>query len=148
MKIYLRNFIQRGLMAAGGGPVILAIIYGTLGATGTVDSFTPQEVSLGILTITLMAFIAAGISVVYQMERLPLLGATAIHALTLYLDYLLIYLLNDWLAWSWREIGLFTAIYAGGYAVIWLCIVLSIRAKTASVNSALGRQENRFGRER
>ena len=31
-----------------------------LGATGAVETFTPKEVCLGIVTITLLAFIAAG----------------------------------------------------------------------------------------
>lgn len=138
MNIHLRNFIRRGLMAAGGGPVVLAIIYGILGLTGAAEALVPQKICLEILTVTLMAFIAGGIGVVYQMERLPLLAATAIHAMALYLDYLLIYLLNDWLSRSWQSVGLFTVIYVLGYALIWLGIVLSIRRKTASVNVALG----------
>ncbi len=141
MNIHLRNFIQRGLMAAGGGPVVLAIIYGILGLTGAAEALVPQKICLEILTVTLMAFIAGGIGVVYQMERLPLLAATAIHAMALYLDYLLIYLLNDWLSRSWRSVGIFTGIYVAGYTLVWLCIVLIIHRKTATVNSALGRRK-------
>ena len=91
MKKYVFEFVKRGLMAASGGPVILAIVYGIIGATGEAVSFTPSEVCMGILTVTLMAFIAAGITIIYQMERLPLASAIAIHAGVLYLDYLLMY---------------------------------------------------------
>ena len=37
MKQFLSMFCKRGLSAAGGGPVILALIYGILGATGEVQ---------------------------------------------------------------------------------------------------------------
>ena len=139
MKEYVLAFLKRGLMAAAGGPVILAIVYGCLGSAGEIVSLTPGEAALGILTVTLMAFIAAGISVVYQIERLPLLPASLIHAVVLYLDYLMIYLLNDWIPQNPTGIGVFTAIYAGGYALIWGVILLSIRAKTASLNRQLRR---------
>lgn len=137
MRKYALAFLKRGLMAASGGPIILAFIYGILGTTGEVASLTPGEVCMGILTVTLMAFIAAGVSVVYQIERLPLLPATLIHTAVLYADYLLIYLLNDWIPRSLSGIGIFTAIYAAGYALIWLSIIASIKAKTNRINKKL-----------
>lgn len=137
MKQHGITFLKRGLTAASGGPVILAVIYAILGASGQVSSLTPGEVSLGILTVTLLAFIAAGVSVVYQIERLPLLPATLIHAGVLYLDYLLIYLLNDWLESSWQIIGIFTVYFVLGYGLIWGFVYLSIRRKTRSINAHL-----------
>ena len=135
MKKYLLEFVKRGLMAAGGGPAGLAIIYGTLGTTGVVVSLTPYEVCLGILSVTLMAFIIGGIGVIYTVESLPLPMAILIHAGVLYLDYLLIYLLNDWL--PKYAIGGFTAIFAVGYAFVWLVIYLCIRAKTKKLNEKM-----------
>ena len=80
---------------------------------------------------------AAGIGVVYQIERLPLLSATAIHAGALYLDYLLIYLLNNWIPRDWAFIGVFTLCFAVGYALIWGIILLSIRHRTNRINRHL-----------
>ena len=57
MKQFIKDFILRGLLAASGGPVILAIIYGIIGQTGAVSTLTPREVCLAILTITLLAFV-------------------------------------------------------------------------------------------
>ena len=125
MKQYFVTFLKRGLMAAAGGPVILAVIYAILGASGAVTALTPREVSMGILTVTLLAFIAAGVSVVYQIERLPLLSATLIHAGVLYLNYLLIYLLNNWLLRSWKVVGIFTLCFVLGYGLIWFFVYLS-----------------------
>ncbi|MBR6791110.1 MAG: DUF3021 domain-containing protein [Oscillospiraceae bacterium] len=134
---YAKDFLHRGLLAAAGGPVILAVVYGILGASGTVTSLAPTEVCTGVLSITLMAFIAAGITTVYQIERLPLLSAILIHAGVLYLDYLIMYLLNGWIPEEAGGIGFFTVIFAGGYAAVWLCIWLGIRAKTRRLNRKL-----------
>ena len=84
-----------------------------------------------------MAFIAGGITVVYTIERLPLISAILIHAGVLYLDYLMVYLLNSWIPRDLTGIGIFTAIFAAGYAVVWLGIYLSIKAKTDRINKKL-----------
>ena len=139
MKKYVLEFVKRGLMAASGGPVILAIIYYILGATGTVTAFAPNEVCMGILSITVMAFIIAGISMIYTVESLPLPMAILIHAGVLYLDHLLVYLMNSWLPRN--AIGTFTAIFAAGYALVWLVIYLCIRAKTKKLNEKLRAKE-------
>ena len=137
MKKCVMEFVRRGLMAAAGGPVILAIIYGILGAAGVIETLTPWEVCKGVLSITLMAFIAGGITMVYTVERLPLISAILIHAGVLYLDYLMIYLVNNWLARNLTAFGVFTAIFAAGYAVVWAFIYFVTKAKTDQVNRKL-----------
>ena len=141
MKKYVLEFVQRGLMVAAGGPVVLAIIYGILGAVGVISALTPWEVCKGILSITLMAFIAAGITMIYTVERLPLISAILIHAGVLYLDYLMIYLLNNWLARDLTVFGIFTGAFVGGYAIIWVCIYFITKAKTEQVNRKLRANE-------
>ena len=135
MKKYILEFVKRGLMAAAGGPVILAVIYGILGATGAATALTPHEVCVGILSITAMAFIAAGITMIYQVESLPLPMAILLHAGGLYLDYLMMYLLNSWLPGD--AIGLFTVIFFAGFALVWLIIWLCIRANTRKLNEKM-----------
>ena len=137
MKEFLKGFLLRGLTAAGGGPVVLAIIYYVLGESGSVASLTPQEVSLGILSITLLAFIVAGLGAVFQLEQLPLMTAILIHGAGLYATYILIYLLNGWLQDRLMPILVFTAIFLAGYGLIWLFIYLATRAKTRRINACL-----------
>lgn len=137
MRKYVLEFIKRGLMSAAGGPIILAIIYGVLGATGAVTAFAPREVCLGILSITLMAFIAAGITMIYTVERLPLLSAILIHAGVLYLDYLIIYLLNSWIPRNGEAIGVFSGVFATGYALVWLAIYLCSRMRIRKLNAKM-----------
>lgn len=138
MKKHVIDFMHRGLLAAVGGPVILAIVYFCEQANGRMTTLTVNEVVLGILTSSLMAFVAAGVSVVYQIEKLPLMWASFIQAIVLYFDYLLIYLLNGWLKSEPRVILIFTLCFVAGYAVIWTMIYfLSIRPSINKMNRKL-----------
>lgn len=140
MKKHMVEFVKRGMMAAWGGPVVLAIIFACLNAAGVVETMTVREVCLGIISSTLMAFIAAGINVVYQVERLPLPMAILIHAGVLYLDYLLVYLINGWLKNQLGPILTFTVIFAAGFALIWLIIYQIIKRQIRQVNMKIQAQ--------
>ena len=120
MKKFWKEFLLRGLICASGGPIVLAILYGILGATGAVEAFSPREVCLGILTITLLAFTAAGMTAIYQMEQLPLPIMILPHGGALYIAYILTYLINGWLQNSLVPILVFTGIFVAGYALVWL----------------------------
>lgn len=137
MKKFWKEFLFRGLICAGGGPVVLAIIYGILGATGTVEALSPGEVCMGIVTITLLAFIAAGMTAIYQMEQLPLPMMILLHGGALYIAYILTYLFNGWLQNSLIPILIFTGIFLAGYALIWLIIYCVERAKAEKLNRML-----------
>ena len=139
MKKFLKEFLFRGLICASGGPIILAIIYGILGATGTVEYFSPTEVCTGILTITMLAFIAAGMTAIYQMEQLPLPTMILLHGGALYVAYILTYLFNGWLQNTLVPILIFTGIFIAGYAFIWLIIYLVEKAKAEKLNKLLKR---------
>ena len=137
MKKFWKEFIFRGLICAGGGPLVLAIIYGILGAAGAVDAFSPREVCLSIVTITLLSFVAAGMTAVYQMEQLPLPIMILLHGGALYIAYILTYLINGWLQNSLIPILVFTGIFAVGYALIWLIIYCIEKAKANKLNKLL-----------
>ncbi len=138
MKAFFKEFLKRGFISAWGGPFVLAIIYLIVGKIENIETISVNEVSLGIISITVMAFTAGGITAIYQSEKLPVVSSALIHAAVLYLDYLFMYLLNDWIPRS--EIGVFTAIFAAGFALIWLLIYIFTRRKTDSINRL--RKEN------
>lgn len=137
MKKYVLDATKRGLLFCVGGPIVLAIVYGILDAVGVAVTLTGAEACKGILTVTLMAFVAAGITVVYSVEQLPLPCAIGLHAAVLYADYLLIYLLNGWLKNQLLPISIFTGVFVVGFALIWLCVYLSTKAKTEQINKNL-----------
>jgi branched-subunit amino acid ABC-type transport system permease component len=137
MKTYIKDFALRGLICAAGGPLVLAIIYGILGATGAVTSLNPQEVCLGIITISVLAFIAAGCTTLYQIERLSVFMAALIHGSVLYAAYVVIYLVNGWLAQQLEAFLVFTAVFVCGYGLVWLVIYLVTRHSTEKLNQQL-----------
>ena len=137
MKKFLKEFLFRGLICASGGPIVLAIIYGILGATGAAEAFSPREVCLGIVTITLLSFIAAGMTAIYRQEQLPLPTMILLHGGALYIAYILTYLINGWLMNQLTSILIFTGIFVAGYALIWLIIYFFEKAKAEKLNKLL-----------
>ena len=122
MKTFVLEFLRRGLIALGIGPIVLAIVYLILKQSAAVDTLTVDQVCIGIFSLSALAFIAGGMNVVYQIEQLPLMIAILIHGCVLYICYLATYLLNDWLKWGLTPILVFTGIFIVGYLVIWAII--------------------------
>lgn len=137
MTQHLKAFILRGLLAMGGGPLVLAAIYSILHLCGVVDTVTVWEMVRGICTASLLAFIAAGVTVVYEIDRLPLIGAIGIHGVILYLDYIGIYLFNGWLQNQLKPILIFTLCYTLGFLLIWLLIWLFTKNNTNAINKKI-----------
>lgn len=130
---YLKEFMKRGVVAAWGGPAVLAIIFLCIGK----GDITLIDAAKGILSVTVLAFIAGGITMVYQIERLPLFPALLIHGAVLYFDYLIIYLLNGWLAEGYLPIVIFSVCFIAGYGLIWAIIYFTTKRKAASLTRAL-----------
>ena len=139
MKRFIKEFLKRGLICAAGGPIIISAIYLILGYSGVVDTVSVTKIGVEILTVTLMAFIAAGITAVYQIERISAFSAALIHGFALYLDYIIFYLINGWLKSNIEAIGIFTAAFVGGYAIIWLIIYLITKKEVKKLNSEIGK---------
>ena len=100
-----------------------------------------QEVCMGILSLTGLAFVAGGMNVIYQIERLPLMIAILIHGAVLYVGYLLTYLMNGWLQQGVTPLLVFTVIFVVGYLVIWFVIYAITKSRTAEINAALKRKQ-------
>jgi len=137
MKKNILEFIRRGFVATGIGPIILAVLYLVLQHEGAVQTLTVNEVCLGIFSLSALAFIAGGMNVIYQIERLPLMVAILIHGGVLYISYLIIYLLNGWLEWGAAPILVFTGIFVLGYLAIWAVIYSIIKRNTEKINAIL-----------
>ena len=141
MKKIVSDFVLKGMMACGIGPIVLAVLYLILHKTLGIDSLSVKQVCTGIISLAALAFIAGGMNVIYQIERLPLAMAIFIHGLVLYLSYLVTYLLNDWLARGLTPLLIFTGIFAGGYLLIWVCIYAITRTKTEKLNEKLRQKQ-------
>ena len=141
MKKFVLEFLRRGFIAAGVGPIVLAIVYLILQHSADINTLTVYEVCIGIFSLTTLAFIAGGMNAIYQIERLPLMPAILIHGGVLYIAYLGTYLINDWLDFGIIPIIVFTAVFVVGYIVIWAIIYSIIKTNTAKLNEMLKKKQ-------
>jgi hypothetical protein len=129
-------------MACGLGPLVLAALYLILDHQGVIAALSVSEVCLGIVSLSALAFIAGGMNVLYQIERLPLMTAILIHGGVLYMSYLGTYLINGWLEWGTSPILVFSAIFVLGYLVIWAIIYSVTKRRTTRLNEKLKQKQH------
>ena len=137
MKKTVLEFLRRGVMVCGIGPLVLAVLYLILKQSGAIAVLTVEQVCVGIFSLTALAFVAGGMNAIYQVERLPLMVAILIHGGVLYAGYLGTYLLNDWLEWGRIPVLVFTGVFIVGYLVIWGIIYCILKRNTKRLNEAL-----------
>ena len=137
MKKYILDFFQRGIVALGFGPMVLAALYLILHHNGIIQTLTVNQVCMGIFSLSALAFIAGGMNFIYQIERLPLMIAILIHGSVLYISYLATYLLNGWLEQGTTPILVFSIIFVVLYLIIWAIIYSISKKNTDEVNKIL-----------
>ncbi len=139
MNKYLKDFFLRGMMFGGFGPIILGIIYLVLQNCTENFSLNGRQVFIAIISIYLLAFIQAGASVLNQIEtRFPIL-MTGAHLSVLYFATLGAYLINSWIPFRADALGIFTAVFVIGYAVIWMTVYISIKTVCRKLNQKLNK---------
>ena len=143
MKKHMGEFFRRGLVACGFGPLVLAVLYLILRRAGAVETLSVEQVCTEIFSLSALAFIAGGMNFIYQLEKLPLMGAILIHGGVLYVSYLATYLVNSWLEWGILPILVFSGIFALGYVVIWVVIYSIVKRNTDKLNEGLKRSQQR-----
>ena len=137
MKQFAKEFCHKGLTACGLGPIVLVVLYLILQQNHNLQSLTVNEVCIGILSLTVLAFVAGGMNAIYQIERLPLMLAILLHGSVLYTSYLATYLVNDWLEWGIAPILVFSGIFILGYLIIWVIIYSIIKKNTEKLNEII-----------
>ena len=147
MKKYIQEFCRRGLVAWGFGPMVLAVFYRILQSQGLMQTVPVEQVSLGILSLSGLAFLAGGMNVVYQIERIPLSMAILIHGSVLYVGYLATYLLNGWLEQGTAPILVFSVIFLLGYLAVWAVIYVVTKRNTDKINRMLKEKQQNQPRQ-
>ena len=137
MKHIVKDFLMRGMVAAGFGPLALVVFYLITAHHAGLETISVSQVCTGILSLTSLAFIAGGMNVIYQIERLPLMAAITIHGAVLYISYLATYLVNGWLEQGSGPILVFTVIFIAGYLAIWAVIYCITKRRTERLNEIL-----------
>ena len=143
MKKYILDFIHKGFMACGFGPISWAIVYFFLEKNGVVEVLEARKAVVEIVTVTLLAFIAGGINIVYHIEQLPLMAAISAHGIVLYLDYTIIYLFNGWLGSGMKPFLVFTVCFFVGYAIVWAILYFVMTRNANRLNQKLSQLQMR-----
>lgn len=137
MNKYLKEFLHRGLMFGGFGPIILAIIYFIISKLDNEITFAGNEILLGVITVYLLAFVHAGASVFNQIDKWGLSKSIGCHFVTLYVAYTICYLINSWIPFDIKVFLIYTAIFVALYFVIWSIVYLSVKSSSKKLNDKL-----------
>lgn len=137
MNGYVKEFLHRGMMFGGFGPIVLGIVYVVLSRTLDDFSLMGAQVCLAIISTYILAFLQAGATVFNQIEHWSLAKSLLCHFSTLYIAYVGCYLLNTWIPFETKMVLTFTAIFVVLYFVIWLTVYLSIKATSKRLNGKL-----------
>lgn len=137
MNKYLKQFLHRGLMFGGFGPIIAGTVFLILHFTLADFALSGYQVFLAILSTYLLAFVQAGASVFNQIEEWALTKSLLFHFLTIYLVYSICYIANSWIPFEPMVLVIFTAIFVVAYFIIWFTVYFCIKAVSKKLNAKI-----------
>ena len=137
MNKYVKQFLLRGLIFGGFGPIVLGIIFLCIEMSGIALALGGGEILLAIVSTYGIAFVQAGASVFNQIEHWSIPKSTLCHFSVLYLAYVGSYLLNNWIPFDSNVLLIFTGIFVGGYLIIWLTVFISVKLISKKLNAKL-----------
>ena len=137
MNRYVKEFMHRGMLFGGFGPIILGIVLACIEAFDASFSVSAMQILLGIVSTYLLAFIQAGSTVFEQIEHWSTVKAVFFHFLSLYAAYVGCYLLNSWIPFEKTVVLIFTVIFTVGFFAIWGIVVVSVKLAEKKLNKVL-----------
>ena len=136
MNKYLKEFLHRGLIFGGFGPMIMSIFF--LCSTQKEGlNFSGIEIFTATISTYFLAFIHAGVSIFNQIEEWSIAKSTLFHLGSLYLAYLSCYLLNSWIHFEWLVVLIFTVLFVVLYFVVWIIVYITIKNTTKHLNNQI-----------
>ena len=137
MNKYLKNFLLRGLIFGGFGPIVLGIVFFSIELSGIELGLGGSEILLAIFSTYAIAFVQAGASVFNQIEDWPLAKSLLCHFSSLFAVYSLSYIINSWIPFEPLILLIFCLVFISVYFAVWLTVYLSVKAHTKKLNSKL-----------
>lgn len=141
MNYYVKEFIKRGLIFSGFGPIVLGIVYLSIECSGADFKLTGINVFIAILTTYIIAFVQAGSSVFNQIETWPKAKSMFFQMTSIYVVYMGGYLLNNWIPFKLIVIIIFTSVFIGIYLSIWLTVYFVTKNVSKKLNEKLNSSE-------
>ncbi len=137
MNKYVKEFLHRGLIFGGFGPIGMAIIYLVLSYNTKDFSVGGIEIFTVVLSTYILAFVHAGSSVFNQIEHWGVMKGLLCQLVSLYIAYIGCYLINSWIAFEISIVAIFTAIFVVGYLAIWGVVYLCVKGKAKKMSEKL-----------
>lgn len=137
MNKNFKNFLHRGFMFSGLGPIVLAVVYLILSYTISDFSLSGKEVFTAIVSIYVLAFLQAGATVFNQIESWGIAKSLLCHFSVLYVAYIVCYLLNTWIPFDPKIIAIFTLIFITVYLLVWCTVYFSVKSIEKKLNKKL-----------
>ena len=137
MKDIARKFFFRGVVFGGFGPIIYGIVMLVLYFTNVNDLSSGLMIFKGIISTYFLGFMCAGVSVVWSIERLGVAFSSLIQFACLYVCYLTVYLVNNWIPRNPMFVLFFTLIFITTYLVTWLTVYLIEKARAKKFTNHL-----------
>lgn len=137
MNRYLKQFLHRGLIFGGFGPIILGIVFFFIEQSGTELNLRSDDMLLAIISTYLLAFVQAGSSVFNQIESWSIGKSLLCHFSSLFVVYSLTYIINSWIPFKPLVLLIFCLIFAVVYFTVWITVYMCVRAHTKKLNSKL-----------
>lgn len=137
MNIYVKEFIKRGLMFSGLGPVTAALVIFIISHFEENLHLGASQVLIMAVSTYILAFVQAGATVFNQIEHWSVPKSLACHFSSLYAVYVFTYLVNTWIPFSINVILVFTAIFVATFFIIWTVVFLSVRHLSKKLNKNL-----------
>ena len=137
MKRYVKEFLFRGCVFGGFGPIVCAIIILIISIFEKDLIITANEYFTSVISLYLLAFVVAGCSILYQIDSLGIAVSTLIHMGLLYVCYLTTYLLNNWINCRIQDILIFSGAFIGGYLIVWTIIYCILKINANKLNKKI-----------
>jgi len=137
MKNIVKDFFLRGLMCSGFGSLVYGIVMFILYLCKVDTSIDGLVLFKGIISTYIIAFLIAGMSAIWQVDKIGLAISILVHGFTLYFCYLFTYLVNGWLSKNALDLVVFSLIFIGRYLLIWLIIYIVEKNRATYLNSKL-----------
>lgn len=137
MNKYVKQFLLRGLIFSGLGPVVCGIVFWILDLSGVNPLLNGGQMLLAIVTTYVIAFVHAGSSVFTTIESWSKFKQMLIQGTCLYTVYTVGYLLNNWIPLDWMVIGIYTGVFVLAFLFIWGSVYFSVRTQEKLLNKKL-----------
>ncbi len=137
MNYSVKEFLKRGLMFSGLGPIVAGIVYLCIEKSGTELNLSGSTMLLAIITTYIIAFVHAGSSIFNTIEHWSRVKGLLFQLISIYVVYTAGYLINSWLPLKIEVIIIYTVIFIVAFLSVWLTVFFITKSVTKKLNDKL-----------